>query len=140
MILDGDVLFANSSGTIKCVSWPDGKVLWAATDPKLRLGPGGSIVRFGGDRLLTMSDRGKLSLYRATPEGVELRGRADALDSREAWATPLLYGGRLYAKGDTEFVCFDLRADAPSEAPAPPASRQTTTPARGGETPRSAGG
>jgi outer membrane protein assembly factor BamB len=140
MILDGDVLFANSSGTIKCVSWPDGKVLWAATDPKLRLGPGGSIVRFGGDRLLTMSDRGKLSLYRATPEGVELRGRADALDSREAWATPLLYGGRLYAKGDTEFVCFDLRADAPSAAPAPSASQPTTTPARGGETPRSAGG
>ena len=34
--------------------------------------------------------------------------QAQALDSREAWSTPLLYGGRLYAKGDTEFICFAM--------------------------------
>ena len=28
------------------------------------------------------------------------------------WSTPLIYGGRLYAKGDTEFVCFDLSGKA----------------------------
>ena len=108
MILDGDALYANSSGTIKCLTWPDGKLLWAARDPKLRLGPGGSIVRFGGDRLLALSERGNLSICRATPGGIELLSQAEVLDSREAWATPLLYAGRLYAKGDTEFICFDL--------------------------------
>ena len=113
MVLDGDALYANSSGTIKCMSWPDGKILWAAKDPKLRLGPGGSIVRYGTDRLLGMSERGNLSISRATPEGIDLLAQAQVLDSREAWSTPLLYGGRLYAKGDTEFICFDLSPRAP---------------------------
>jgi outer membrane protein assembly factor BamB len=126
MILDGDALYANSAGTIKCMSWPDGKILWAAADPKLRLGMGGSIVRFGGDKLLAMSDRGKLTLARATPQSIEPLAQAQVLDGREIWSTPLLYAGRLYAKGDTEFVCFDLTgapASRPSPATQPPAAR-----------------
>jgi outer membrane protein assembly factor BamB len=111
LILDGDAVYANSAGTIKCMSWPDGKILWAAKDPKLRVGTGGSLIRVG-DRLLTMSDRGKLSICRATPQGIELLAQAQVLDGREVWSTPLLYGGRLYAKGDTEFVCFDLSGTA----------------------------
>jgi outer membrane protein assembly factor BamB len=107
LILDGDVLFANSAGTLKCMSWPDGKILWEAKDRELRLGVGGSILRVG-DRLLTLSDRGKLSLCRATKDGIELLAQAEILDAREVWASPLLYGGRLYAKGDTELVCVDL--------------------------------
>jgi outer membrane protein assembly factor BamB len=112
VILDGDALYANSAGTLKCMSWPDGKILWAATDPKLRLGIGGSLVRFDGDKLLLMSDRGKLSIARATPAGITLLSQADVLDAREVWSTPLLYGGRLYAKGDTEIVCFDMTGKA----------------------------
>ena len=106
-VLDGDALYANSSGTIKCMHWPDGKILWEARDPKLRLGAGGSIVR-AGDKLLTMSERGKLSLAKATPAGIELLSQADLFDGSDVWSTPLVYGGRLYAKGVSEFVCFDL--------------------------------
>ena len=112
MVLDGGALYANSAGTLKCMSWPDGKILWAATDPRFRLGIGGSFVRFGGDKLLTLSERGKLSIVRATPQGVELLAQADILDAREVWSTPLLYAGRLYAKGDAELICFDLTAPA----------------------------
>ena len=108
MVLDGNVLYANTTGTLKCMSWPDGKILWAAKDSKLRLGAGGTLIRVGSDRLLTMSERGKLSICKATPEGIELLSQADVLDAREVWSTPLIYGGRLYAKGDTEFVCVDL--------------------------------
>jgi outer membrane protein assembly factor BamB len=108
VILDGDALYANSAGTLKCMSWPDGKILWAATDPKLRLGIGGSLVRFNSDKLLLLSDRGQLSIARATPQSVQFLSQANVLDAREVWSTPLLYAGRLYAKGDTEFVCFDV--------------------------------
>lgn len=114
MVLDGDALYANSAGTLKCLSWPDGKVLWEAKDAKLRLGAGGSILRVG-DRLLMMSDRGKLSLCRATPAGIELLTQAQIIDGREVWASPLLYGGRLFAKGDTEFLCFDLSGNTAPE-------------------------
>jgi outer membrane protein assembly factor BamB len=112
MVLDRDHLYANSSGTIKCMSWPDGKIAWSASDAALRLGAGGSIVRVGDDRLLCMSERGKLTIARATPEKIEVLAQAQLLDGREIWSTPLLYAGRLYAKGDTEFVCFDLTGKA----------------------------
>jgi outer membrane protein assembly factor BamB len=119
MVLDGNHLYANSGGTIKCMSWPDGKIVWEAAEPGLKLGPGGSIVRVGDDRLLAMSERGKLSIARATPEKIELLAQAQLLDAREVWATPLIYGGRLYAKGEAEFVCFDLTGKA-----APPPQTQ----------------
>ena len=111
LILDGDVVYANSGGTIMCMDWPDGKILWEAKDLKLRLGAGGSLTRVG-DRLVAMSERGKLSICRASPEGIQLLAQAQVLDGREVWSTPLIYGGRLYAKGDTEFVCFDLSGKA----------------------------
>lgn len=106
-ILDGDHLYANSSGTIKCMSWPDGKMVWEAKDRRLDLGAGGSMVRVG-DKLITLSERGKLSLVRVTPEGIKLLDQAQPFDAREVWATPLLYGGRLYAKGGEDFACFDV--------------------------------
>jgi hypothetical protein len=111
LILDGDALYANSAGTIKCLSWPDGKLLWEAKDPKLRIGTGGSITRVD-QRLVLMSERGKLSICWASPKGIELMAQSQLLDAREVWSTPLLYGGRLDAKGDTEFVCFDLSGKA----------------------------
>ena len=62
-----------------------------------------------------MSERGKLGVCRASPAGIELLSQAQLLDAREVWSTPLLYGGRLYAKGDTEFICFDLSGKAAPE-------------------------
>ena len=44
-ILDGDLLYANSAGTIKCMSWPDGKIVWESKDRKLDLGAGGNMLR-----------------------------------------------------------------------------------------------
>ena len=106
-ILDGDHLYANSAGTIKCMSWPDGKIVWESKDRKLDLGAGGTMVRVG-DKLITLSERGKLSLVQATPEGIKLLAQTQQFDAREAWSTPLLYGGRLYAKGGEELVCLDV--------------------------------
>lgn len=106
-ILDGDHLYANSAGTLVCVRWDDGALAWSAKESNLRLGVGGSLIRTG-DKLLAMSERGKLSLIRATPEGYELIGQGEAVEGKEVWATPVLYGGRLYAKGGQELVCLDL--------------------------------
>jgi outer membrane protein assembly factor BamB len=109
-ILDGDYLYANSEGTIVCVSWLDGSLKWKASDPKMRLGIGGSMIR-AGDKLLAMSERGKLILARATPAGIESLGQADGgVEGKEVWSTPVLYGGRLYAKGAQELVCLEVTA------------------------------
>jgi outer membrane protein assembly factor BamB len=107
-ILDGDFVYANSSGTLVCVSWVDGSLKWQANDSKLRLGIGGSLVRNSQGRMILMSERGKMSLVSATPEGVELLGQGEVVEGKEVWATPCVYGGRVYAKGGQELVCLEL--------------------------------
>lgn len=104
-ILDGDYLYANSAEDLVCVKWSDGSTAWKAKD--IKLGAGGSLVR-SGDKLITLSERGKLTLLKATPDGYTILGKADAVDGTQVWSSPLLYGGRLYAKGQQELICFTL--------------------------------
>lgn len=106
-ILDGDTIYANSEGELKALAWKDGKVLWSAKKADFSLGMGGSIVR-AGDKLLMLGERGAISLARATPASVERLAQAQILDGSENWATPLVYKGRLYVKGETHLVCLDL--------------------------------
>lgn len=113
-VLDGNLLFANADnrGTIKCLSWPDGAVKWAASDPELLLGPGGSILR-DADKLITMSESGTLSLVKTTAQGAERVGQVKLFtvtgSQPDIWSTPLLYHGKLYAKGENQLVCLDVK-------------------------------
>ena len=123
IVLDGDAVYANSEGVLKCLSWPDGKVLWQSREPGLN--KGGSLVR-AGDKLILMSERGELTLARATPQKVEIVSQAKVFDEgSENWSTPLLYGGRLYAKGEKEFACFDVSPRATSTPSSAPTSSPT---------------
>lgn len=110
LVLDGDVLYGNSDpGTLYAIGWPDGARKWKADDSALTLGPGGSIVKAAGDRMVLMSEGGMLSLAKVSPGGVELVSQFEAFDGvTQVWSTPLLHGGRLYAKGPKELVCFEL--------------------------------
>lgn len=111
MILDGDHLYVVSEkqGSIVCLNWPDGKLLWSANDPKLRLGFGGSILRYGGDRMIAYSDRGTVSMVKATSESVELLGQKSLFNDRSTWAHPIIYRGRLLIRGTNQLICLDLR-------------------------------
>ena len=60
-----------------------------------------------GDKLLLMSERGKLRLVRVTRDQFQVLGEAEVLEGEEMWATPLLYGGRVFVKGIAELVCLD---------------------------------
>jgi outer membrane protein assembly factor BamB len=111
-ILDGDALYVNSEGgaggTFMCLDWNTGNLLWKDDANQLKLGLGGTFVRIPGDRMITLGDRGRLSLAHVTPKGVEVISGAKTLDGTEIWATPLIYGGRLYVKGPQELVCYDV--------------------------------
>ena len=106
-ILDGDYLYMNSNGILKCLQWPTSKVVWSSSDPKLKLEEGGSIVR-DRDKLIALSQRGKLILAEATPKGVKLISQMKLFDFNTTWATPLIYHGKLYARGEDTLVCMDI--------------------------------
>jgi outer membrane protein assembly factor BamB len=108
-ILDDGVVYVNSNGSLKCVSFPEGALKWTATPRDANLGAGGSLVRVG-DKLIALSERGKLSLIQASPSGYKLLSSFQLFDYSQVWSSPVIYRGKLYAKGETELVCLDISA------------------------------
>lgn len=108
-ILEGDVMYVNSEDTLMCLDWPSGDIRWQCDDRDMRLGAGGSFVRFE-DMVITLSERGRLGLVKATPQGFEVVSKTDLFRGGEVWSTPLIYQKRLYCKSKNEFVCLDISA------------------------------
>jgi hypothetical protein len=55
-----------------------------------------------------MSERGQLFLIHATPEGYKVLSQKPLFDYSMVWSTPMIYRGKLYAKGENELVCLDI--------------------------------
>jgi len=105
-VYDAGTLYVNSEGTLKAINWADGKVLWSdkAGNP---LGMGGSLVR-ADDKLLLLSDRGKVTLVKATPQKVTKLGSFTAAEGKQVWATPFVVDSKLIVKGEDEAVCYEM--------------------------------
>jgi outer membrane protein assembly factor BamB len=113
-ILDNGYLYGNSSGLLTCVSFADGKVMWPAkptTLDKRFLGIGGSILRFGGDKLICLSENGTLALVKATPQSLEkLTVLKRFIEGDQLWSTPLIDNGQLIIKAKDELIAYDISA------------------------------
>ncbi len=88
-------------GPIKCVELATGKVRWEEKG----FGPGNLIL--AGNRLLALGDAGQLVLIEATPEAYRELARADILQGK-CWSTPVVSGGRIYARSTEEGVCLEV--------------------------------
>jgi outer membrane protein assembly factor BamB len=89
------------SGPVKCVDVATGDVKW--TQPGF--GPGHVIG--SGNQVLALTDAGELVVFAASPKAYQEVGRADVLAGK-CWTTPVLAGGRVYARSTKEAVCLDL--------------------------------
>ena len=98
---DGNI-YGFDNATLKCISLDTGEQQWA----KRGFGKGSLIYADG--HLIVLSDRGSLVQIEATAEGYKEKGRVQALDGR-CWTAPTLAGGKLYLRGQTEMVSYDLR-------------------------------
>jgi outer membrane protein assembly factor BamB len=108
VILDDGFVYGNSSGKLTCIEWATGRLAWQAKERGMDLKTGGSLVRVGKDKIVMMSERGRLSLVQASPKGYKLLGQHDLFDADQIWASPLVYDGKLYCKGRDELVCLDV--------------------------------
>jgi len=100
-VLYGGMLYGFDEGTLKCVDPEDGTTRWRQRG----LGHGSLLAADG--MLIALSDRGKLVLADATPEGYVELGAIEAFKTK-TWTVPTLAGGRLYLRDEKEIVALDV--------------------------------
>ena len=93
--------FGLSDGILECVDLNAGKRRWK----RGRYGHGQILMV--DDLLLVQSERGKISLVEASPEGCVVHGEIQAV-SGQAWNHLCLYGSYLLVRSDQEATCLDL--------------------------------
>jgi outer membrane protein assembly factor BamB len=107
-ILQDGKLYGNSGGVLKCLSWPLPKQVWSTHEVKLN--EGGSFI-IDGNQMITLSDKGTLSLVHLDPDGPKVMSEIDIFPaSRDIWSAPIIYHGKLFVKGKDELVCLDISA------------------------------
>lgn len=86
---------------LRCVGFEKGDVRW-----KERLSGSGTVL-VSGEMLVILTEKGELTLARATPEKFEKLAQAKILD-QTIRAYPALAGGKLYARNQSKLICVDL--------------------------------
>jgi outer membrane protein assembly factor BamB len=86
-----------------CMRWTDGEVAWS------KRGYGCGSVTLAGDRLIVLSEDGRLAIGPASPDGFTPTAEAQVLDGT-CWTAPVLSHGRIYCRGaQGRLVCVDVR-------------------------------
>ena len=96
---DGQV---GGGGKLKCIEFNTGQVKWTQGG----LGTGSLMLADG--KLIILSERGKLVIADASPDGYNELASAQIL-SGKCWTYPVLANGRIYARNaDGKLVCVDV--------------------------------
>jgi outer membrane protein assembly factor BamB len=107
----------NGKGALTCFEPETGKVLWS------RSGFGWGSLLAAGDRLLVLSEKGEVSVVRASPEKAVVLGRFQALGGK-CWSAPAFSEGRLFLRNaQGRLVAYDLDAARRAAAEPPAVSR-----------------
>ena len=100
-VLHANYLYGFDNSILKCIEANTGEEQW-----KSRGFGKGSVILADG-HLILLSDRGKLGLAEATPEGYMEKASAKVLNGL-CWTAPTLAGGKLYVRNEEEMVCLDM--------------------------------
>ena len=88
-------------GALSCISAKTGETKW------VKRGYGNGSLILVGDRLIVLSDQGKVILVKATPTAFTEQGNFQALKGK-CWTAPSFSNGKLYVRNLTEMACFDF--------------------------------
>ena len=59
------------------------------------------------EKLLVLSDRGKLAMIEATPKAFKELAQAKVLEGK-SWTSPTFADGKIYLRNQKEMACYDL--------------------------------
>ncbi|MCX7824295.1 MAG: PQQ-like beta-propeller repeat protein [Verrucomicrobiae bacterium] len=90
------------TGALKCVDMATGKEKWAQAG----FGPGG-VLLVNGNKVLALSDTGRMVLVEASPQGYKEIATCQALTGK-VWNSPAISNGHIFARSTKEAVCLDV--------------------------------
>jgi outer membrane protein assembly factor BamB len=98
----------DDQGAPYCAEVKTGKVLWKrkGSDGK---GSGSVSVTYADGRLYFHYQNGIVALVEATPDGYKESGSFQVKAEGNAWAHPVVVGGRLYLREGNSLYCYDVR-------------------------------
>lgn len=104
ILLDG-FLYGADEGLLTCLDFKTGESQWRDR------GTGKCSLVYADGMLYARSEKGKVSLVRATPERFELCGQFEQPDrsDQNAWPHPVIASGRLYLRDQDRLFCYDIR-------------------------------
>jgi len=103
VIQDG-YIYGNHSGGYSCLELKTGAVLWN----EKAVGKG-SLCWADGMLYLFGERGGAAALGTCSTDGLEIRGEVSVAGEGPSWAHPVVIGGRLYLRYDTNLYCFDVK-------------------------------
>jgi len=105
-VIEKGYIYGNHEGGWACLDLKTGKRMWSEQ------GVGkGSLCWADGMLYLFGENGGQAALATCSPQGLEIKGRVRVQGSGPSWAHPVVVGGRLYLRYDTNLYCFDVKAN-----------------------------
>jgi len=104
-IIDNGYIYGDNGGGVTCLDLATGKTMW-----KNRGVGKGSVLWADGMLYLFGEGGGKAALATCSPEGMQMKGTFSVAGSGPSWAHPVVIGGRLYLRYDTNLYCYDVKA------------------------------
>ena len=103
-IVDEGYIYGNNGNGWACLELKTGRKMWE----ERAVGKGS--VCYADGMLYLFSERGgKAGLATCSPDGMEMRGEFQVQGEGPSWAHPVVIGGKLYLRYDTNLYCFDVR-------------------------------
>jgi len=104
-VIDNGYIYGDNGNGVTCLDLKTGKVMWKDK------GVGkGSVLLADGMLYLFGEGGGRAALATCSPDGMQMKGTFSVQGSGPSWAHPVVIGGRLYLRYDTNLYCFDVKA------------------------------
>ena len=100
-ILLGDYIYGFDNAILKCIHANTGEQQWR------RRGYGKGSLIYADGHLIILSDKGKLALIEASPEGFREKANAQVL-SGTCWTAPTLANGKLFIRDTHKIACLNV--------------------------------
>ena len=105
-IIDNGFIYGNDGDGWTCLDLKTGQEKWREK------GPGkGSICYADGMLYLLSETGGDCVIAPCSPDGLKIMGHVKVEGNGPSWAHPVVTGGKLYLRYDTNLYCYDIKAN-----------------------------